>query len=238
MRRIQGHASDEIESLLGYSDFSSVVHRDNLVLSHSEKRSRQTWRTDAQSIMNTLGAQAQSCRQGYAHGRHQSQKRCADPGGSRDSGVKCLKFSLLMPWICGQLKKAVWMKHLKDRLLLLTGNRVDAMAEGLEQIAALPDPVGAIDHLRYRPSGIQIGHMRVPLGVIGIIYESRPNVTADAAGLCLKSGNATILRGGSEAIHSNRAIAACLRRALVDSGLSQDAMCNLSIPLIVRWLAL
>jgi len=112
---------------------------------------------------------------------------------------------------------------LKDRLLL-NGDRVDAMAEGLEQVAALPDPVGAIDHLSYRPSGIQVGHMRVPLGVIGIIYESRPNVTADAAALCLKSGNAAILRGGSEAIHSNRAIAACLRRALVDSGLSQDAV--------------
>ena len=112
---------------------------------------------------------------------------------------------------------------LKDRLLL-NGDRVEAMAEGLEEIAALPDPVGAIDNLRYRPSGIQVGHMRVPLGVIGIVYESRPNVTADAAGLCLKSGNATILRGGSEAIHSNRAIAACLRRALVDSGLPQDAV--------------
>jgi len=112
---------------------------------------------------------------------------------------------------------------LTDRLLL-NGDRVDAMADGLEQVAALPDPVGAIDHLSYRPSGIQVGHMRVPLGVIGIIYESRPNVTADAAALCLKSGNAAILRGGSEAIHSNRAIAACLRRALVDSGLSQDAV--------------
>ncbi|MBL4776040.1 MAG: glutamate-5-semialdehyde dehydrogenase [Mariprofundus sp.] len=112
---------------------------------------------------------------------------------------------------------------LKDRLLL-NGERIDAMAEGLEQVAALPDPVGAIDHLRHRPSGIQVGHMRVPLGVIGIIYESRPNVTADAAALCLKSGNAAILRGGSEAIHSNRAIAAILRRALVDSGLPQDAI--------------
>ena len=112
---------------------------------------------------------------------------------------------------------------MKDRLML-NGDRVDAMAEGLEQIAALPDPVGAVENLSYRPSGIQVGHMRVPLGVIGIIYESRPNVTADAAGLCLKSGNAVILRGGSEAIHSNRAIAACLRRALVDSGLSQDAI--------------
>ncbi|MDQ6998688.1 MAG: glutamate-5-semialdehyde dehydrogenase [Mariprofundus sp.] len=112
---------------------------------------------------------------------------------------------------------------LKDRLLL-NGERVDAIAEGLEQVAALPDPVGAIDNLRFRPSGIQVGHMRVPLGVIGIIYESRPNVTADAAALCLKSGNAAILRGGSEAIHSNRAIAACLRRALVDSGLPQNAV--------------
>ncbi|MDX8406202.1 MAG: glutamate-5-semialdehyde dehydrogenase [Mariprofundus sp.] len=112
---------------------------------------------------------------------------------------------------------------LLDRLML-NSDRVEAMAEGLEQIAALPDPIGAIDHLSYRPSGIQVGHMRVPLGVIGIIYESRPNVTADAAGLCLKSGNVAILRGGSEAIHSNRAIAACLRRALVDCGLSQDAV--------------
>lgn len=112
---------------------------------------------------------------------------------------------------------------MKDRLLL-NGDRIEAMAEGLEQVAALPDPVGAIDNLRYRPSGIQVGHMRVPLGVIGIIYESRPNVTADAAALCLKSGNAAILRGGSEAIHSNRAVAGCLRRALVDSGLPQDAV--------------
>lgn len=112
---------------------------------------------------------------------------------------------------------------MQDRLLL-TADRIDAMAEGLEQIALLPDPVGEMTNLRYRPSGIQVGHMRVPLGVIGIIYESRPNVTADAAGLCLKSGNAAILRGGSEAIHSNRAVAACLRRALVDAGLPQDAV--------------
>jgi len=112
---------------------------------------------------------------------------------------------------------------LKDRLAL-NADRVDTMAEGLTQIAALADPVGAINDLVYRPSGIQVGHMRVPLGVIGIIYESRPNVTADAAALCLKSGNAAILRGGSEAIHSNRAVAACLRRALVDAGLPQDAV--------------
>ena len=110
-----------------------------------------------------------------------------------------------------------------DRLAL--GDRaVEAMARGLEDIAALPDPVGEISDLKYRPSGIQVGMMRVPLGVIGIVYESRPNVTADAAGLCLKSGNATILRGGSEAIHSNRAIARCVREGLRSAGLPERAV--------------
>jgi glutamate-5-semialdehyde dehydrogenase len=102
--------------------------------------------------------------------------------------------------------------------------RVKAMAEGLREVAALPDPVGEITGLTYRPSGIQVGRMRVPLGVIGIIYESRPNVTADAAALCLKSGNACILRGGSEAIHSNKAIAACIRAGLETAGLPADAV--------------
>lgn len=112
---------------------------------------------------------------------------------------------------------------LLDRLAL-TDDRIEGMAEGLEQIAALPDPVGEISNMNYRPSGIQLGQMRVPLGVIGIIYESRPNVTADAAGLCLKSGNATILRGGSEAIHSNQAIAACIHRGLTQAGLPTTAV--------------
>ena len=98
------------------------------------------------------------------------------------------------------------------------------MADGLRQIAALPDPVGEVTDLKYRPSGIQVGRMRVPLGVIGIIYESRPNVTADAAGLCLKSGNATILRGGTEAIHSNQAVAACIHLGLSSAGLPEDAV--------------
>jgi len=97
-----------------------------------------------------------------------------------------------------------------DRLTLDAGT-VGQMAEGLEDIAALEDPVGQISGLARRPTGIEVGRMRVPLGVIGIIYESRPNVTADAAGLCLKAGNACILRGGSEALHSNQAIAACVR---------------------------
>ena len=112
---------------------------------------------------------------------------------------------------------------LLDRLEL-TDARIALMAEGLREIALLPDPVGSISDMNYRPSGIQVGRMRVPLGVIGIIYESRPNVTADAAGLCLKSGNAAILRGGSEAIHSNQAIAKCIHEGLAAAGMPADAV--------------
>ena len=112
---------------------------------------------------------------------------------------------------------------LLDRLEL-TPARLDAMADGLVQIADLPDPIGEITGMNYRPTGIQVGRMRVPLGVVGIIYESRPNVTADAAGLCIKSGNATILRGGSEAINSNRAIAGCIRDGLRAAGLPGNAV--------------
>jgi len=102
--------------------------------------------------------------------------------------------------------------------------RIDAMIEGLQQVAGLPDPVGEISGLRYRPSGIQVGKMRVPLGVIGIIYESRPNVTVDAAALCLKSGNASILRGGKEALHSNQAIYQCIQQGLKQAGLNEAAV--------------
>ena len=112
---------------------------------------------------------------------------------------------------------------LLDRLAL-TDAGIAAMSAGLRQIAALEDPVGVVTDMAYRPSGIQVGRMRVPLGVIGIIYESRPNVTADAAGLCLKSGNACILRGGSEAFHSNQAIAECIRYGLEQAGLSGEAV--------------
>ena len=110
-----------------------------------------------------------------------------------------------------------------DRLTL-TPVAINSMIEGLKQVAALPDPVGEISDLCYRPSGIQVGQMRVPLGVIGIIYESRPNVTIDAAALCLKSGNACILRGGSEAIHSNLAIASCITKGLEESGLPVETV--------------
>jgi len=110
-----------------------------------------------------------------------------------------------------------------DRLAL-NPERLAAMADGLRQVAALPDPVGEITDLKYRPTGIQVGRMRVPLGVVGIVYESRPNVTADAAALCLKSGNAAILRGGSEAMRSNQAIAACLHEGLTAAGLPENAV--------------
>jgi len=110
-----------------------------------------------------------------------------------------------------------------DRLML-SEETIASMADGLRQIAKLPDPIGEISDLKYRPSGIQVGRMRVPIGVIAIIYEARPNVTADAAGLCLKSGNATILRGGSEAINSNQAIAQCVRDGLKGAGLPEAAV--------------
>ncbi len=110
-----------------------------------------------------------------------------------------------------------------DRLEL-TDARIDGMIEGLRQVAALPDPVGQISDMNYVPSGIQVGKMRVPLGVIGIIYESRPNVTVEAASLCLKSGNATILRGGSESLNSNQAIGACLKQGLAAAGLPETVV--------------
>ena len=110
-----------------------------------------------------------------------------------------------------------------DRLTL-SDKAIATMAEGLEQIVALPDPIGEISNMKYRPTGIQVGQMRVPLGVIGIIYEARPNVTVDAAGLCIKSGNATILRGGSEAIHCNQALAKLVKEGLAGAGLPADAV--------------
>ncbi len=112
---------------------------------------------------------------------------------------------------------------LLDRLEL-TPERIEGMVTGLHQIAALPDPIGEISDMKFQPSGLQIGKMRVPIGVIGIIYESRPNVTADAAALCLKSGNATVLRGGSEAINSNIAIAACIKLGLAAAGLPDESV--------------
>ena len=123
--------------------------------------------------------------------------------------------------------KAAKEKNLEASLvdrLELTDARINSMVEGLNQIASLSDPIGTITDLALRPSGIQVGNMRVPLGVVGIIYESRPNVTADAAALCIKSGNATILRGGSEALNSNQAIAKCINIGMVEADLPQEAV--------------
>lgn len=178
--------------------------------------------SQAESVMMTLGQQAKAAA-GLMRCASTQQKDAVLKKAAqlfRDHAAEILAANALDMKAAqeNQLESA-----LMDRLELNQA-RVEAMAEGLEQIATLPDPVGAIDNLRYRPSGIQVGHMRVPLGVIGIIYESRPNVTADAAGLCLKSGNAAILRGGSEAIHSNRAIAALLAQALKESGLPEHAV--------------
>ncbi|OIO71520.1 MAG: glutamate-5-semialdehyde dehydrogenase [Zetaproteobacteria bacterium CG1_02_49_23] len=177
---------------------------------------------EAQEIMNGLGAQAKAAAQLM---RSASTRK-------KDASLKCAAglFRIHMQDIlaANALDMQAARDHAIDAALLdrleLNHDRVEAMAQGLEEIAVLADPVGAISNMCYRPSGIQVGHMRVPLGVIGIIYESRPNVTADAAGLCLKSGNAAILRGGSEAIHSNRIIAALLAQALSENGLPEHAV--------------
>jgi glutamate-5-semialdehyde dehydrogenase len=173
--------------------------------------------TDIQAYMDQTGAAARVAARGLARAstaqKNQALLAMAD---ALDAARERLAQANRVDLDAGAAKGLE--AALLDRLELTKG-RVDAMIEGLHQIAALPDPVGAITDLNYRPSGIQVGRMRVPLGVVGIIYESRPNVTADAAALCLKSGNASLLRGGSEAFHSNQAIAACIRAGLEQAGL-------------------
>lgn len=178
--------------------------------------------TNAKAMMETLGRQAREA----SVGMRMADTRCKNDALRRAAAVLRRERAEILA--ANEMDVRAGRDQgldaaLLDRLLL-NDDRIEAMAEGLEQIAALPDPVGEIEHLTSRPSGIQVGRMRVPLGVIGMIYESRPNVTADAAGLCLKSGNAVILRGGSEAIHSNRVIAGCMRRAVLEAGLPQDAV--------------
>ncbi len=178
--------------------------------------------TNAKAVMETLGRQAREA----SVGMRMADTRCKNDALRRAAAVLRRERAEILA--ANEMDVRAGREQgldaaLLDRLLL-NDDRIEAMAEGLEQIAALPDPVGEIEHLTSRPSGIQVGRVRVPLGVIGMIYESRPNVTADAAGLCLKSGNAVILRGGSEAIHSNRVIAGCMRRAALEAGLPQDAV--------------
>ncbi|MFV0371630.1 MAG: glutamate-5-semialdehyde dehydrogenase [Azonexus sp.] len=175
-----------------------------------------------QDYMRTLGRQA----------RHASRRLAAASTAEKNAALQHLADAIrresatLLAANADDLASA--RQHgleaaLLDRLAL-TEKGVEQMAEGVEQVARLPDPIGEVSDMKFRPSGIQVGKMRVPLGVIGIIYEARPNVTADAAALCLKSGNAAILRGGSEAIHCNRAIARLVQEALAAAGLPAEAV--------------
>ena len=177
---------------------------------------------DIQQYMSSLGADARNA------SRHMARASSAQKNSALAAIADALKASRADILAANGQDMQRGRDNGLDAALLdrleLTPARFEAMVEGLEQIIALADPVGETSDLRYRPSGIQVGRMRVPLGVIGIIYESRPNVTIDAAALCLKSGNAAILRGGSEAIDSNRAIAACLRQGLASAGLPESAV--------------
>ena len=177
---------------------------------------------DIASYMNDLGARARAASRALAaadtHAKNHALSAIADDLEANRSTLIAENRKDLEAGAAKGLDAA-----LLDRLEL-NDARIDGMTEGLRQIAALPDPIGEIFDMKYRPTGIQVGRMRVPLGVVGIIYESRPNVTADAAALCLKSGNATVLRGGSEAFHSNQAIAASIARGLEAAGLPADGV--------------
>ncbi|MFV0663752.1 glutamate-5-semialdehyde dehydrogenase [Denitromonas sp.] len=177
---------------------------------------------DIEAYMRTLGQQARDASRQLAAASTETKNAALLAIASR---LRSHKAALLKANTAdlAQARADGLEPALIDRLTLSEAG-VESMAAGLEQIAALPDPVGEITDVKRRPSGIQVGKMRVPLGVIGIIYEARPNVTADAAALCLKSGNAAILRGGKEALHCNQAIAACVRDGLLEAGLPAAAV--------------
>ncbi|HAJ74860.1 MAG TPA: glutamate-5-semialdehyde dehydrogenase [Gammaproteobacteria bacterium] len=178
--------------------------------------------TDIEAYMLKLGSQARSASREIAKATT-AQKNSALQAIAEAIHCQCDQLLAANQLDLAAGHEKALESALMDRLEL-TEARIDAMIEGLRQVAALDDPVGAISDLKYRPSGIQVGRMRVPLGVIGIIYESRPNVTCEAASLCLKSGNATILRGGSEAIRSNQAIAECISQGLEAAGLNRHVV--------------
>ncbi|WP_407280161.1 glutamate-5-semialdehyde dehydrogenase [Aromatoleum evansii] len=177
---------------------------------------------DIQEYMQTLGRQARAASRQLASASTAAKNAalCAMAASIRDRREELLAANARD---LEEARAAGLEPAMIDRLTL-NAKGIEAMAQGLEQVAALPDPVGEITDVKRRPSGIQVGKMRVPLGVIGIIYEARPNVTADAAALCLKSGNAAILRGGKEALHCNQAIAACVRSGLAAAGLPETAV--------------
>ena len=172
--------------------------------------------------MQSLGEQARAAAAEIANANtHQKNTALLSMAEAIEAARDYLKSENAKDLAAGQEKGLD--EALLDRLAL-NDNTIDGMIEGLQQVAALPDPVGEISDMNYRPSGIQVGKMRVPLGVIGIIYESRPNVTVEAASLCLKSGNAAVLRGGSEAKYSNQAIAACVKQGLKAAGLPEASV--------------
>ena len=178
--------------------------------------------SEIKALMQSLGKNARAASRQMASASTEAKNQALlFTAAAIEQGRKQLAAANLLDLQAGQIKGL--SPALLDRLELNPA-RIDSMIEGLQQVAALADPIGEISDLRYMPSGIQVGRMRVPLGVIGIIYESRPNVTAEAASLCLKSGNATILRGGSEALHSNQAIAACVRQGLARADLPEAAV--------------
>ena len=178
--------------------------------------------TDLELYMQRLGQQARRASQIMAQIDPQTKNAGLSAIADRiDANRKIIQFENARDLQQG--RKDNLSAAMLDRLEL-TSVRIDAMVEGLRQVIRLPDPIGEISDLKFRPSGIQIGKMRVPLGVIGIIYESRPNVTIDAAALCLKSGNASILRGGKEAIHSNQAIYRSIEEGLLHAGLPKHAV--------------
>lgn len=167
--------------------------------------------------MQRVGQQAKQAAQILANADTNTKNNALSHiAAALESGAEWLKSENAKDLAAGRAKGLD--EAMLDRLTL-TDKTIAGMVEGVRQVAALADPIGVVTDMGYRPSGIQVGKMRVPLGVVGIIYESRPNVTVDAAVLCLKSGNATILRGGSEAIHSNQAIATCVRSGLEAAGL-------------------
>lgn len=178
--------------------------------------------SDIRAYMNTVGVQAR------AASRLMAAAATAQKNAALLAMVDAIEQSREVLYRANEQDLAAGRnKGLDDAMLdrlALTPARVDGMIEGLRQVAALQDPVGEVTDMAFRPSGIQVGKMRVPLGVVGIIYESRPNVTCEAASLCLKSGNAAILRGGSEALFSNQAIAACITRGLKAVGLTEHAV--------------
>ena len=177
---------------------------------------------DIQNYMQTLGRQARTASRLLAAASSEA-KNTALLAMAADIRTRAATLLAANAQDLEAARRAGLEPSMIDRLTL-TGKGVEAIAIGLEQVAALPDPVGEITDVKRRPSGIQVGKMRVPLGVIGIIYEARPNVTADAAALCLKSGNAAILRGGSEALRCNQAIAECVRSGLAAAGLPEHAV--------------